>query len=99
MHWVNKYTPNNLDDFIGNNSEINKGIQWINDYKNTYVKTPILFITGNSGTGKTVLSNLLFEKYGFHPTIFTSYDLKNKKTIESDILKLLASNNINNFFF
>lgn len=99
MHWVNKYTPNKLDDFIGNNSEINKGIQWINDYKNTYVKTPILFITGNSGTGKTVLSNLLFDKYGFHPTIFTSYDLKNKKTIESDILKLLASNNINNFFF
>lgn len=99
MHWANKYAPENLEDFIGNKNEINKGIQWINDYTNTHIKSPILFITGKSGTGKTIFSNLLFKKYNYYPTIFTAYDLKNKKTIENDILKLLVSNNINNFFF
>lgn len=99
MHWSNKYTPSKLEDFIGHKEEIKVAIKWIEEYNNDIINTPILFITGNSGTGKTIFSKLLLKTFNYQSCIFTAFDLKNKKTIENDVSKLLASNNISKFFF
>ena len=81
----NEVSPKNLDEFIGNEVSVEELKQWASDVKkDIYHPKRICFITGSSGTGKTVLAKLLLENEGFTIRHFISSNLRIKQ--ERDLL-------------
>ena len=66
MNWLNKYKPKYLKDFKTNHAEVEKAIQWIKNYKKDCLSTKkVLFIIGNTGTGKTLLADLILSEFNY----------------------------------
>ena len=62
--WIDKYKPQNLDQFFGNKENIELIEDWINNFENHEKKAVI--IIGYSGSGKTLLSQLIFKKFNYN---------------------------------
>lgn len=90
--FVQKYIPQKLEDFIGNEKQIRFAKNWIEDFKKAKRKTkPILLITGNISYGKSTLAKTLLEKYKYEPTYMSSADKRNPKMIADVIDKVMTN--------
>ena len=99
MNWLEKYKPKLLKDFLSNQSEIEKAINWIKNYKNDYLNTKkVLLIIGNSGTGKTLLAETILKEYDYTKIELNSTDVRSQKKISEFLKKSLTFKNVIDMF-
>ena len=81
----NEISPKTLDDFVGNKISVEGIKKWAEEVKlDPYHPKRICFITGSSGTGKSVLAKLVLQKEGFTVREFIPSNLRIKQ--ERDLL-------------
>jgi chromosomal replication initiation ATPase DnaA len=99
MNWLDKYKPNCLTDLKTNHIEIQKAIKWVENYKKDCKNSKkVLFILGNTGTGKTVLSELILKDYNYQKIELNSTDIRSQKKIGEFLKKSLTYKNIIDMF-
>ena len=99
MSWLDKYKPTCLKDFKTNKSEIDKAINWIENYKKNYKDTKkVLLIIGNTGLGKTLLATLIFKEYCYQKIELNSTDVRSQKKISDFLIKSLTFKNVVDMF-
>lgn len=96
-NWLDKYKPNNLNDVIGDKTQIQKIKQFVQRFSkvkfnpNT-IPNPNLIITGTNGIGKTLITDLVLKEYGFEKvtadisTLSVARKTKRKKRIENKVI-------------
>jgi len=101
--WLNKYTPNNIDDVIGNNNEKQKILEWFNIFqKSQYDKsiinnsTSILVLIGPHGIGKTLTVEFIIKSLNFKILNINLFNSKNQKDTLNFINTIINSKNILN---
>jgi replication factor C subunit 1 len=72
--WINKWRPNNIDDIIGNNYNISKLDDWISNFDTSDNNS--IIINGKHGIGKTLIVQLLLEKYNYKYKIIYPDEIK-----------------------
>ncbi|NDA64456.1 MAG: AAA family ATPase, partial [Chitinophagia bacterium] len=60
-----KYKPDNLEKFIGNSNAVIQINNWLVDWQNSNPKTKACILSGKTGIGKSLLAELLANKYGY----------------------------------
>ena len=99
MNWLDIYKPKLLKDFKTNRDEVDKAIRWIEGYKKDYLNSKkVLFIIGNTGTGKTTLAELIFKEYNYSKIELNSTDIRSQKKIGDFLKKSLTYRNIIDMF-
>ena len=100
MNWLDLYKPQFLKDIKTNKNSIAEGIQWIENYKKDYSKTEkVLLIIGGTGSGKTLLADLLFKEYNYQKIELNSSDVRSQKKISEFLKKSLTYRNVVDMFF
>jgi len=95
IRWCDKYKPKYLDDIFGNKENISKIKTWITDFINKKEGTKIgLFISGPPGIGKTSLSHLILNHYGYEVIEYNASDVRSQKSVKENLNKVLNSTNI-----
>ena len=95
--WIDKYKPQNLDQFFGNKENIELIEDWINNFENHEKKAVI--IIGYSGSGKTLLSQLIFKKFNYNIKEINCNEIKTKKSVQDIFYKTLMHKNILEMFY
>ena len=99
MNWLDKYKPKYLKDFKTNKDEIKKAINWIENYKKDFINTKkVLLIIGLTGTGKTLLADLIFKEYNYQKIELNSTDIRSQKKISEFLKKSLTYKNVVDMF-
>ena len=92
--WIDKYSPDKLDKFIGNTNLINKIRSHIQNIKANKADTNLIVITGTGSSGKTTLANLLMQEYNFEIKEFNTSEIKTAKQTREIIYKIVTTHNI-----
>lgn len=95
--WIDKYKPQTLDNYIGNKNNIELIKSWIQNFDNEIKKACI--IIGNSGSGKTILAQLLLKHYNYNIKEINSNEIKSKKSVTNILYKTLMHKNILEMFY
>ena len=90
--WIDKYKPNNFNNYIGNYKSIRLLNEWYSNYCNGKDSRNVIVVLGNTGIGKTLLVDLFIKKYKFHKTCIYSNTTFSK--IKLNLLKHLEFKNI-----
>lgn len=80
--WTDKHTPKSLREVAGNNTQINKVVSWISNWKKADRYKAVL-VSGPPGIGKTTTMRLIVGKLGFSAQELNASDLRNKDAVES----------------
>ena len=64
--FTDKYRPKKLDNFIGNNAVIQAFTKWLLSWEPTNKKSKCALVSGLCGTGKTLLVELICNKYNLY---------------------------------
>ena len=72
--WINKWRPNNINDIIGNKLNISKLDDWISNFDTSDNNS--IIINGKHGIGKTLIVQLLLEKYNYKYKIIYPDEIK-----------------------
>jgi len=85
--FTDKYKPNNFENFVGNSQNISSLQKWLNDWnlQNKTNKTCAL-ISGFSGIGKTLCTELLIKKYDMNPMHISPDEKADKEFFQCYIL-------------
>ena len=94
--WYSKYRPKTLDGVIGNGEAVNMLIQWIHSFQNSgeMIETPIVYMYGPSGVGKSLIAELLLGGRDRHIVQMNAGDIRSKKRIQEMLEKLLSNKSI-----
>ncbi|KAK0205975.1 purine nucleotide binding protein [Desarmillaria ectypa] len=99
--WTTRYSPQSLKEICGNKSQVDKLLQWLNDWPQSLksgFKKPgkngmniyrAVLITGSPGIGKTTSAHLCAKLAGLTPIELNASDTRSKKLVENGM-------NINN---
>ena len=79
--WINKYKPTNISDIIGNNTQINKFKNWLENLSST--KYQGIIISGNQGLGKTLTIRLILENLGYMVKIINPNEIKDHRIYDN----------------
>ena len=100
MNWLDLYKPQILKDIKTNKEAVSDCIQWIENYKKDYSKTEkVLLIIGGTGSGKTLLADLLLKEYNYQKIELNSSDVRSQKKISEFLKKSLTYRNVVDMFF
>ena len=81
--WLEKYRPQNLEDYIGKEDDIEQIIEWLDNFNIRPEKFLVLY--GNPGVGKTTLARIILEKYNYEIVEINTSDYRSKKMIHARI--------------
>ncbi len=91
--WINKYKPKNIDDIIGNQTQINNFKVWLTNIqknkenilnkKNSKSDNTII-ISGNQGLGKTLTIKLILEEFKYIIRIINPNKIKEHRDNKSE---------------
>jgi DNA polymerase III delta prime subunit len=99
MNWINKYKPLYLNEFLTNRLEVEKAEEWIKNYKKkTDGVKKVLFIIGGTGTGKTLLAELILKEYNYQKIELNSSDIRSQKKLGEFLKKSLTFKNVVDMF-
>ena len=76
--WVEKYKPTNIKDVVCNKTIIKNIDKYINSLKKEQEENHIVMIRGKSGSGKSLVSRLILEKYNYRIIELNSINLKSE---------------------
>lgn len=82
--WLNKYKPKTIDNVVGHKDKIKELDKWVCKFtgnKKAYTTNSVI-ISGIHGIGKTLIINLILDKYNFEPVYITSSNIKEDKFLE-----------------
>ena len=71
--WLNKYKPEILDEFVGNRNIVYRLNKWYKEDEGN-----IVIINGQTGIGKTLLSELFLKENNFTINTFSNCEEKNR---------------------
>ena len=98
MNWLELYKPVSLSDLKININEVKRAIEWIDNYKKKNTVPKVLFIIGDTGSGKTLLADLLFKDYNYKKIELNSTDVRSQKKIGDFLIKSLTYRNVVDMF-
>ena len=84
--WVEKYRPNNLDTYIGN--------EHLKDKVSAYLESgdlPHLLLYGKAGTGKTTLAKILVKNIECDYLYINASDENNVETVRTKVKNLAST--------
>ena len=81
MHLYQKYAPQSLEEFAGNNTIVEEVRTWALLFESGKIQKPLL-ISGPPGIGKTALAHVLAKEMGWELLELNSSDTRNKNNIE-----------------
>ena len=88
---VDKYKPQKLDDLLGNRTNIQKAVSWLENFQAGIDGTPsALFISGKPGLGKSSLAKLLLEHFNYLVVEFNSSDIRNQKLVREKLENIMG---------
>lgn len=87
--FTTKYRPNKLDDFVGNHKLTQPFMKWLLTWDPANKKNRCALVSGLSGTGKSLLVDLILKKYCYHVIHLTPEDERSKENIQNTIQPLL----------
>jgi replication factor C subunit 1 len=87
--FTTKYRPNKLDDFVGNHKLTQPFMKWLLTWDPSNKKNRCALVSGLSGTGKSLLVDLILKKYCYHAIHLTPEDERSKENIQNTIQPLL----------
>ena len=100
MNWLEKYKPTNLNEFTTNKDEVIKAMDWIKRYKeDPDITKKVLLIIGNTGCGKTLLANLIFQDFNYQKIELNSTDVRSQKKLGDFLKKSLTFKNVIDMFY
>ena len=88
MMWSEKHRPQNISDMIGNEDSRSSFVEWLTKWKKG--TKPILLV-GPPGIGKTTISNLAAEMFGYDMIGLNASDVRSKSRI-TDVLSPVLGN-------
>lgn len=88
-HWTQKYQPQQLSDIVGHTRQLRELREWIRNFGPS--STPIMFLYGPSGIGKTALASLLFTQYNYYIFELNAGEIRSKKRIQELMDKILSN--------
>lgn len=84
--WTEEFRPKSIENYIGNNENVNLIKDWIINHKNKTDDTKkFLILHGSPGVGKTTLAHIIFNEYGYDVLEFNASDQRTKKKIKDKI--------------
>jgi chromosome transmission fidelity protein 18 len=86
--FTQKYRPTCYNDIIGNKNNINNLINWIKEW-NENMKTKCCLISGNSGIGKSLSIELVFNELKYNIIDLNTDEERDKNYINTKIKPLL----------
>jgi DNA polymerase III delta prime subunit len=95
--WYSKYRPKSIDKVVGNKEAIQTLISWINSFQETpieTIETPIIYMYGPGGVGKSLIAELLLGGRDRHILQMNAGDIRSKKRIQEMLEKLLSNKSI-----
>lgn len=98
---TDKYKPQELQDIIGNKSQIQAMKKWLQDFSNKKNPSKIkngLLITGPPGIGKTSCAHVLLKEHNFVPIEFNASEVRSKNTISEKLDRIMNGSNILSMF-
>ena len=87
--WLNKYKPNNLDEFVGNRKSVYRLKKWYKEDEGN-----IVIINAATGFGKTLLAELFLQENDFTVNTFSNCEEKSTSIIKQKVEKMLNFQNI-----
>ena len=75
--WINKYKPTDLNQIIGNKTQINSFNEWLQNL--SINKSQGIIVSGNQGLGKTLTMTLLLENLGYIVRIINPNEIKDHR--------------------
>ena len=94
--WIDRYSPKNIKEIIGNNNTILKINHFLKQFKKN--KQSSIIISGNHGVGKGMIIKLLLTNNNYYYKWLGYKDEKNKDMLE-DIQNGLTGENIRKFYY
>jgi replication factor C subunit 1 len=91
--WINKYKPKNINDIIGNQTQINNFKLWLNNIqknkennlnKKNCKSDNTIIISGNQGLGKTTTIKLILEEFKYIIRIINPNEIKEHRDNKSE---------------
>ena len=76
--WVDKYKPTDIKDVVCNKTIVKNIDKYINSLKKEQENKHIIMIRGKSGSGKSLISRLVLEKYNYRIIELNSINLKSE---------------------
>ena len=80
--WTEKYRPKTLEDYLGNNNNVNAIKKWITDFKSNKGVSNSILIYGSPGTGN---SNIIE---------FNASDIRNQKIVREKLSQIFDKTSI-----
>jgi hypothetical protein len=99
--WLNKYTPKDITDIIGNDIEKSKIYEWLISFEKfrinkQIISSSILVLIGSHGIGKTLCAELLAKSKDYKILTINLYNSKNQKETLKMINDIINSKNVIN---
>ena len=87
--FTTKYQPTKVSDFVGNSKIIQPFTKWLLTWEPTNKKNRCALVSGLNGQGKSLLVDLILNKYCYHAIHLTPDDERSKENIQNTIKPLL----------
>jgi hypothetical protein len=99
--WLTKYTPKDLNEIIGNDSEKGKIMEWLNLFEKSQINkkletSSILVLIGSHGIGKTLCAELIAKQKNYKILNINLFNSKNQKETLNMINDIINSKNVIN---
>jgi replication factor C subunit 1 len=89
--FTTKYRPNQISDFVGNQSVIQPFIKWLLEWNSENKNTKCALVSGVSGVGKSLLVELILKKHDYNIINLSIDDERDKESINQTIKPLLKT--------
>ena len=103
LQWTDKYSPLSnptikLSDILDDQETINNITEWIKVFRDKTKWYPdfrnAILLWGPTGSGKSVLANIILKEFNYNPISFTSEDIRSEKMVYERITEILGFNNV-----
>ena len=100
--YIDKYTPNSLDEVVGHQKEISIIKDWITNFKENKITSANfkngLLLSGPPGIGKTLISHLLYKEFNFDVLELNSSMTRTSKDMTDKIETIFRDKSVKTMF-